>query len=208
MLRTSDLAALRHSWRCPSGMSKRRVQLTVAIIGALGAIIAAIIIGIATMNRSQGAPINTRGDGNRICIGDNACRWDGQKSQPDSQLEKVDPPKGPGPWPFVTQDTFGNGTDRGVVVRPCNVEVCSGKIGLRLGAARGNAQVYAVCRQRTDFTAGLGYPPVWIKIKWPNNQVLMDGLSVRESSPNDPYEGWIHAHFLRPIGHDGEIPEC
>lgn len=184
-------------------MNKQKVPLVAAIITAAALILAALI-GVATKSGADTSPKIENGD-NSPCVGNNVCTWNGKQSE----LLELDPPKGPGPWQFFTQDTFTDtGLDVGAVVRPCNVKLCDGKEGARLGVARGNSPAYAVCKQRTDFTAGLGDPPVWVKIKWPTNVVAIGGNDVYESRPDSSFEGWVHAHFLRPMGHDGKIPDC
>jgi hypothetical protein len=199
--------------------SKRKKVLTVAVATIIAALIAAgaaIYLHGSPASRSSS---NNGGNNNQANGNNNGCgviQGNGNRCAPQqnpkddpSQYWNSAPPTGSGPWPYAVVNTvMNNGTDIGLVVRSCDRSNCGCSTSQceRLGAARGLSTVYAICKETTDFAAGTSDPPIWIRIKWPNN--VGGTLKVFNSSPNDPYTGWAFSAYLGPKGHNGNIPKC
>jgi len=107
-------------------------------------------------------------------------------------------PLGPGPWPFAI---LGAG-ELGLKVRND-----PGRAGRQIGTLTERAVAWVDCRIRNNFDPlGAGGPgPVWLKLRWPTDQL---GTAVQNSQPSDKYRGWGYAGYLVPVGHDGSVPEC
>jgi hypothetical protein len=114
-----------------------------------------------------------------------------------AEFENVKP-EGDPPWPFY------------VVVGDIGLQVRnSGEVdGRQIGSAGNNTTLWVMCRMHTDFD-----PPArrdvgssWLKVRWPVNTPEVS--TFFNSSPTDPFTGYVYEGYLFPAGHNGAVPNC
>ena len=96
----------------------------------------------------------------------------------------------------------GGHLGQGLKVRSTNVAA-----GEQLGGLAAHYPAWAVCQARSNFdpdpTTGTG--PVWLKIKWDQQQPSGE---FHESNSGAKTTGWAYRGYLVPVGHNGDIPDC
>ncbi len=192
--------------------------LVVAIIGLL----------ITANSSNSGDQVSVRGDGNAAGAqgngaagnvqGNNPCVAIGAGAvatcpghnpiplDPDTSDKKAEQkifrdarPVAPGPWAFSVL------YDKGIGVFVRNEPVKEG--GYRIGFVPTGTVVWVDCVTRSSFDPepGLMHGALWYRLRWPNNARSEKAFA---SEPNDPPQGYAWSFYLRPNGHNGDVPDC
>ena len=190
-------------------MLERKTIVRIAV-AALG-LVAAVVGGGLYFNSHNGNNSISSGSSGNCVFGGNApitganCNSN-PGSTPDYRASLE--PTGTGPWQYRVVDTVVQGTDEGLLIRSCDHLSCGcGTANCeRIGLVRIDAALYAVCQEKSDFNGNDNSDSYWLKVKWPSN--TPGDVTVRASSPVDPYTGWALRKYTTPAGHNGNIPTC
>lgn len=188
--------------------NKLRRKLTIRIsdkslfwteVGAIGGIVG-VIVAVATiyLDNGQNKPVvvNSPSEAQKFQNNLPADATSEEARALAARYANVKPsPKGP--WAFYVLDT-----QIGLKVRTSGVQA-----GVQIGSAGDGALVWAECRQITSFAPPAEFPvgPRWLRIRWPNNNPTKKFM---DSSPEDPYTGYVYEGYVVPAGHNGHIPAC
>jgi hypothetical protein len=203
-------------------MRARTVGWTITSIAALGTLVGGVAAACSAADAGGGA---VGGGGNTATAegtGNNAGNVDGDNdgcvavggdcnyvepepvdpADPDEAIEqeifRATPPDGEGPWPFTVLYEGGQGLF---------VRTGPHRDDFRLGYTNHATTVWVDCVTTSDFdpVPSLDTGPTWYRVHWPNSERSDEGLS---SEPADPAQGFAYAGYLRPNGHNGDVPEC
>lgn len=112
-------------------------------------------------------------------------------------LPKSPPDPKSGIYPF---EVFEAG-QIGLKVRSCATQDC-----MHIGTAFDGQAITVECQTNSGyFPEGPEGGDEWLRIRWSLNSPT---TGVGQSSPTEKYEAYTFRRYLRPLGHNGQIPGC